>query len=305
MGTFRQISIFLQLAKTLHFGRTAQQLGISQAALSKEISQLENSIGFRLFNRSNKWNVTLTEAGKVYFQQLKNLPNTLTQARERARRTAAGEAGTLTIAVANMVYDYLHLGDLLRQLHDMYPDIRLFIRDHQGSPPVIEQIKNGQVDIGFLAVNNLGNPIPGLSQRKMLSLPLYLAIPSDHPLARRSNLLIEDFRNCQFILPPAEQAPWLRNYFETFFIQHCGQLPLVAQEAMGLRATRQLVSAGLGVGVVVKPPESDERENIVYCSMPFDLQRIIVAAWDENNQSQALKNILALLNRSSCKAPLG
>ncbi|MBR7145586.1 MAG: LysR family transcriptional regulator [Lentisphaeria bacterium] len=299
MATFREIEIFLKLAEELHFGKTALLLGITQAALSKEIGKLESSLDCRLFDRSDKWNIRLTAAGKAYYDAIKGLPELLRKADEHARRAARGEHGMLTISVANMVYDHLQFGGILQKMHEKYPAVKLLVRDSQNSPQVYGQILSGEVDIGFLAVNNLGNPEQNLQQLKLLELPISFAIPATHPLAQKEDLKITDFKNANFILPSARYVPWLRKQFEDFFFQHCSRLPIVEQEALGLRATRQLVSAGLGIGLVVKPGTVDERENIVYREVDLMIKRIIIAAWDENNQSRTLKNFLKMLKKGT------
>lgn len=299
MATFREIEIFLKLAEELHFGKTALLLGITQAALSKEIGKLESSLDCRLFDRSDKWNIRLTAAGKAYYDAIKGLPELLRKADEHARRAARGEHGMLTISVANMVYDHLQFGGILQKMHEKYPAVKLLVRDSQNSPQVYGQILSGEVDIGFLAVNNLGNPEQNLQQLKLLELPISFAIPATHPLAQKEDLKITDFKNANFILPSARYVPWLRKQFEDFFFRHCSRLPIVEQEALGLRATRQLVSAGLGIGLVVKPGTVDERENIVYREVDLMIKRIIIAAWDENNQSRTLKNFLKMLKKGT------
>jgi DNA-binding transcriptional LysR family regulator len=103
MATIRQIEIFLQLAENLHFGRTAEKLGITQAALSKEIRNLEQSLNCRLLDRSDKWNIQLSAAGRAYFSKVKNLPQQLDLAQKSAMRASRGETGTLAIAVTSMV----------------------------------------------------------------------------------------------------------------------------------------------------------------------------------------------------------
>ena len=299
MATIREIEIFLKLAEELHFGRTALQLGITQAALSKEIGKLETSLDCRLFDRSDKWHIQLTAAGKAYLQEIKSLPIVLNNARVHAQQASRGESGTLVISVANLVYDHLHLGDILQKMHEKYPAVKLMVRDSQNSPQVYEQVLSGQTDIGFLAVNNMTNMEQGVQQFKLLELPISLAVPGNHPLAQKDYLRITDLKNVNFILPPAKHVPWLRQQFDKYFFERCGSYPIVEQEALGLRAIRQLVSAGLGIGLTVKPGTVDKRENIVYKDSDFELKRIVIAAWNENTQSRALKNFLRILKKGS------
>ena len=298
MATIREIEIFLKLAEELHFSKTALLLGITQAALSKEINKLENSLECQLFDRSDKWNIQLTAAGKAYYEKIKGLPELLSGAREHARRAARGEHGMLSISVANMVYDYLQLGNILKKMHEKYPAVNLQVRDCQGAPYVYKQVRDGEADIGFLAVNNLVDLDQSFQHIKLLELPICFAIPAQHPLAQKVELKITDLKNANFILPSAKFVPWLRKQFEEFFYRHCGTYPTVEVEALGLRATRQMVSANLGIGLVVKPAVEDERENIVYRNADMMIKRIIIAAWDESNHSRTLKNFLKILKKS-------
>lgn len=295
MATIRQIEIFLHLAEVLHFNRAAEELNITQAALSKEISSLEKSLNCRLFDRSDRWAIKLTAAGAAYQACVAAIPGELAAAENAALRAARGETGQLAIAVANLVYDYVKLEGFFRAMHEKYPEVKIIIRDCQGSPMVYDQVRSGQADIGFLAINSNGNYAAELRKISLKELPLSLAFPPDHPLAGKKNLQIEDLANCNFILPPMGLAPWLRKNFEELFIQHCGKAPLVEQEALGLRATRQLVAAGLGIGVMIPPAEKTSTEKITYRPIPTDFRRIIVAAWDPANQSQILKNFVKLM----------
>lgn len=297
MATIREIEIFLRLADELHFGKTASSLGITQAALSREIGKLENSLACRLFDRSDKWNIRLTAAGKAYYAAVKNLPETLNNANNAALQASRGESGTLSIAVANLVYDHLPLGEILRKMHEKYPAVKLLIRDCQGSPHVYSQLNSHEADIGFLAVNNLGNPDSLYQHRKLLELPMSFLIPAQHPLAYKKDLKIEDFKNINFILPPEKYVPWLRKQFEQFFMEKCGTPPIVEQEALGMHATYQLVAAGLGVGLLAKPGSSTVHKNIVFREVDFPLRRIIVAAWNAGNHSHTLKNFLRILKK--------
>lgn len=63
----RQLKYFAKTAQVMHFSRAAGELGIAQSALSQQIKLLETEIGCRLFDRSNKWKITLTEAGESLY----------------------------------------------------------------------------------------------------------------------------------------------------------------------------------------------------------------------------------------------
>ena len=69
--TIQDITCFLKLAETLNYTKTAEELFISQPAVTRHINSLEDELGVKLFDRSVKRNITLTEAGKIYFDGIK------------------------------------------------------------------------------------------------------------------------------------------------------------------------------------------------------------------------------------------
>src|SRR5260370_1236980 len=92
----RQIRSFLSIAETLHFGRTAELIHISQPALSLQIRALEEDIGVRLFER-NRRKTTLTAAGFAFRDDAGAALSQLEQAIRRARLAASGKVGLLRI----------------------------------------------------------------------------------------------------------------------------------------------------------------------------------------------------------------
>jgi len=96
----RQIRSFLSIAETLHFGRTAELIHLSQPALSLQIRALEEEVGVRLFER-NRRKTTLTAAGVVFRDDAGRALSQLNEATRRARLAASGKTG--------IVEDRLHL----------------------------------------------------------------------------------------------------------------------------------------------------------------------------------------------------
>ncbi|MBQ9804557.1 MAG: LysR family transcriptional regulator [Lentisphaeria bacterium] len=294
MATFKQIRNFLTLAQELHFARAAETLGISQAALSAEIRKLEQDVGCQLFDRSDRWQIRLTDAGSAYLQHISPLPELLDNAREAAKRAVRGETGELSIVVANTVYDSLDVGRLFRRMHDKYPQVKLKIQDRLSSPQSAELVRTGEFDAGLLAYFHQSSSVDGLRYKKIMDTKIAFAFPASHPLARKKHLRPEELCKCSFVMPPRAEAPLLRSNFDEFFISKCHTAPQISHEAVGLHAIRQLVRAGLGVSLI---PVDNREKNIVFRSEPVSgLQRSIIIAWDGNNHSSALHNFISLVD---------
>ncbi len=299
MVTLRQLQNFLVLAEELHFARAAQRLGISQAALSNEIKKLENSIGCQLFDRSDRWMIRLTEAGAIYLRQVKGVPEIMNDAGQLARKASRGENGTISIAVSGLIYAYIDIGQLCRNMLYKYPEVKLRIYDTLVSPATADLVRSGKCDIGFFASSNISQLPENLEFRKLNMIPLSFAIPAAHPLAHKKDLKIQDFKNSHFIFPPAEETPRLRKHFESFFFKHCQCAPLIVHEVAGVNGSLQLVRAGLGIALIPRPLTNLSEKGVVLRDVPIGIDRFVVAAWDEHNSSVVLRNFISMLNYPS------
>src|SRR6201997_4843389 len=98
----RHLRYFVAVGEEEHYGRAAQRLHLAQPALSRQIRDLEEEIGFRLFDRLPR-GVKLSAAGKLFLSDARRILQDVDEARRRAERVALGEAGTLRIGVATAV----------------------------------------------------------------------------------------------------------------------------------------------------------------------------------------------------------
>ena len=295
MITLKQLTDFAVLAEELHFARAAERLGISQAALSNEIKKLENSVGCQLFDRSDRWMIKLTEAGDIYLRQTKDIPELMETSAQLARKAARGETGTLSIGVAGLIYDFVDIGQLCKNMLQKYPEVKIRIYDTLVSPAAAALLRSGKCDISFFATSNISRSLENLNYKKIVDIQLSFAIPASNPLAHKKNLKIQDLKTSHFILPPPEEAPRLRTHFENFFLKHCKCAPLIVHEAAGSNGSLQLVAAGLGIALIPRMPSKIISKNIVMRRLPMEIDRCTVAAWDESNSSRVLRNFIALL----------
>jgi DNA-binding transcriptional LysR family regulator len=182
----RDVEIFLTLAEELHFGRTAERLRVSQARVSQSIKQQERRIGGALFERSSR-HVRLTPLGERLRDRLRVGYREITAGVDEAIAAARGQVGTLTVGTFDTHHQEIAaVLDLFRQRH---PQCELRLREILPSDP-IGPIRAGRVDIGVLWL-----PVrePDLTVGQVLyTEPLVLTVASDHPLAGRDRVEMED-----------------------------------------------------------------------------------------------------------------
>src|SRR5580765_7451191 len=117
----RQVRSFLSIAETLHFGRTAELIHLSQPALSHQIRTLEEEVGVRLFER-NRRKTTLTAAGSAFRDEAAAALSQLEQAIRRARLAASGKLGLLRIGLVSTVGSEI-VPNIVRQFRKSNPEV--------------------------------------------------------------------------------------------------------------------------------------------------------------------------------------
>lgn len=183
----RDLEIFLTLAARLHFGRTADELRVSQARVSQTIKKMERRIGAPLFERTSR-RVELTPIGRRLRDDLKPAVRQIQEGLDRAISAARGGAGVLTVAFeAPPVADIV--AGLFDTFHDRLPDCEVRIREADFTDP-FAMLRRGEADV---LVAQFPIDEPGLTSGPvLLTEPLVLAVPTRHPFARKKAVSLED-----------------------------------------------------------------------------------------------------------------
>ncbi|WP_419998393.1 LysR substrate-binding domain-containing protein [Streptomyces boninensis] len=200
----RDIEIFLRLAEELHFGRTAEQLHISQARVSQSIAKQERRIGAALFERTSR-KVTLTPIGARLRDDLQDGYDRIQAGLDSAVEAARGTAGTLRLGlIGAQGYD---LAPLTRAFRARHPGCELIFREVPFSDP-FTQLRAGEVDL-----QSMWLPVrePDLTVGPLvLSEPMWLMTDDAHPLAARESVTLEDLADCTLPrIPDAAPAYWV------------------------------------------------------------------------------------------------
>src|SRR3981189_897659 len=92
----RHLRYFVAVGEEQHYGRAAQRLRVAQTALSRQIQDLEEEIGFELFDRLPR-GVKISEAGRIFLEDARRILQQVNEATARAQRVAGGQSGTLRV----------------------------------------------------------------------------------------------------------------------------------------------------------------------------------------------------------------
>jgi DNA-binding transcriptional LysR family regulator len=286
----RHLRYAVAIADTLHFGQAAERLRISQPPLSQQIKQLEDELGVKLFHRTNR-QVRLTEAGKMFIEEARLILAQAEHAGRVAARVDAGERGQLIIGVAGPADAQIFV-DALRLFGKRHPEVRVVARN-MSTADQIQAIREKRLHAGFVVP-----PVddPELAVETILRRPIAIALPSNHRLANRAKVPLQELAGESHVMFARALSP---AFFDAIAsaCRTAGFNLKVVHEVDNLYTACALVAAGLGVcfvpsgiqepksrQIVLRPlmpslPDVDSSLALAYRRDPLcDLVRQIVAA---------------------------
>ncbi len=238
--TLRQLKVFEAVARLQAFTRAAEELHLSQPAVSMQVKQLEENVGLPLFEQVGK-KIFLTEAGREMFHYSRVIAQQLEEAGEVIEALKGAHRGTLDISVASTAN---HFGArLLANFKASYPDVSIRF-DVTNRETLIRQLLENKKDLVIM-----GKPPPDMEVEAEVFMdnPLVVVAHTRHPLVGQRNIPAEALRNRPFVV--REPGSGTRIIMERYFSNH--DLPFEpAMEMTSNEAIKQSVEAGLGLAVV-------------------------------------------------------
>jgi DNA-binding transcriptional LysR family regulator len=199
----RQLRYAVALAETLHFGRAARRLYLTQSALSQQIARLERELGTTLFDRSSH-HVRLTPAGEVLVERARRLLADVDAVHSDVLAAAEGQRGTLRVGVfAEAAAELTPL--ILDGASQALPGVRLVVRELSMTDQV-RQLLEGDVDVAILHP-----PVdtPEVHVEVLFEEPRVALVRSDHALASSRTARVADLLDEPFALAaPGAPDKW-------------------------------------------------------------------------------------------------
>jgi DNA-binding transcriptional LysR family regulator len=281
----RQIRSFLSVAETLHFGRTAALIHISQPALSLQIRALEEEIGVPLFER-NRRKTILTEAGLAFRKDAAAALSQLDLAVRSSRLAAEGKLGFLRIGFI-FTAGFEIVPGIVRRFRSLNPEVELSLRSIPTATQV-RMLEAGSLDIGFLRL-----PIgehPALEVRTVHREAFVIVVPRSHKLAKKKRVRLRDVSGENFVIYERSYAP---GFHDLIFgmLRDAGVVPHVAQTAAEVATLISLVDAEIGITILPASAVKYNVASVVACDIADSVPPSEIAlACDKRLRAPALDN---------------
>ncbi|MEE1939358.1 LysR family transcriptional regulator [Streptomyces sp. TRM 70361] len=239
-----RLAQFVAVARHEHVTRAAGGLGVPQSTLSRAMARLEEDLGVDLFSRRGR-TVSLTPAGRTFLTSVERALGAVEQAAEAVRADADPATGKVAFGFLH-TFGFETVPGLIRSFRADHPRVR-FSLIQTYSEAMVERLRAGDLDLC------LTSPIPeapDLVVRRLGEQRLRLAVPEDHPLARRRRVRLAEAAEEPFIT--LEPGYGLRRIFDALCAE-AGFRPRIAFEGEEAETLRGLVAAGLGVALLPPP----------------------------------------------------
>ncbi len=289
--TILQIKYFITVAKSLSFTKAAEQLFISQPALSRHIRNMEEELNIQLFVRTNS-GIRLTPAGSALYLGMQNLYGNYIGLVEKAEKIQQGLSGFLRIGIL----DETNTADFLPQVYQAltrdYPNVDL--RLQTGSFHFLtSELYSGKLDLVF----NLQFEV----QQKESIVYQYVSRSKDHivmsrfhPLARKEHVTLSDVRSEPFVLISPEDNPESAPLILALCKEH-GFVPKV-HYAQTLGEQILWITAGMGVSILDSRSNLKLNPDLKFYEFESNWDPSLVVAWNQHNYNPLISVFVKALN---------
>jgi DNA-binding transcriptional LysR family regulator len=266
----RRLRYFVAVAEQLNFRRAARSLGISQPAVTKQISALEAELGLDLFDRDGSRIVARTPAGDNYLADAQRILFELDDAARSAREIAEGKNGRLRLAVGEDATSQI-LASILATWRSRLPQVDLDLSELADGRLVNALLKH---DIDMALV------VPPVEEASIMVEPLweeawFVALPLAHELAAYDRLTCAELANVGLILAQSRRGPDGHEHIREAF-RSAGLSPHVVARPRRRSTMVMLSAAGIGATFVPASMAATSIPGVV--TRPFDAAPVIIAA---------------------------
>ena len=284
----RHLKYFLAVAEDLHFRKAAERLYISQPGLSRQIRQMEEDLGIKLFERHNR-KVRLTKAGEYLQKELTRNLNNLDRIISYAKLINDGMNGELRLGYVGSAMQKI-IPELLLRFSQKYPNVTFSLNEMENNQQ-IHSLLNEEIDIGFVRVERVPR---GLEIHPLFEDTFSLVLPEDHHIEKSSYQNLAQLKDEPFIL---FDASYSESYYEKVMqiFDGFGFTPIVSHYTVNAASIFRLVENGFGVSIIPTSLKLGYDMRVKFIELKDIPQRTTLkAVWNSDNTNPALRYLLNL-----------
>jgi len=291
-----QLKYFVAVAEHQSFTKAATQYYISQTAITQQVQALEETIGLKLIDRGTR-PVSLTPGGAVFLSEAKAILQRMETALQRSHEASSGLTGSLRIGYTKG-YEQSDLPRKLKEFHQQFPNVLLTCYRND-SDTLAAGLLRTEYDIIFTWDSTDIRQEDSLHIQLVETVPLYVAMYANHPLAEKAQLSRQDLREDRILfMSPATDG---NSYGDSYYVQlyqKSGYQPNILLSTSDYESILMMIAAEEAISVMPKYciGRIQSIDNIVFRPLYGEGEtEEILAVWQKKNQNPILKHFVANL----------
>lgn len=289
----KRMRVLKEVAVQGSFSAAADALAYTQSAVSQQIAALERETGTVLVDRSAR-GVRLTDAGRALVAHTDVILARLADAEAELEAIAGLRGGRLRL-VSFPSAGATIMPRAIARFRAAHPQVELTLQPEEPDDG-LGRLKAGECDIALtIEAPNRRPPEDGIERTHLLDDPLYIAMPEDHPLARKPNLRLADLADDAWMLGSTSRCPDTRILVEA--CQRAGFEPRIAFHSDDYLAIQGFVAAGVGVCLLPDLALISVRDDVVIRSLgakaPY--RRVLATTLEDGYRAPATQAMLEVL----------
>ncbi len=240
----RHLRYFIAAAEQENVSRAALKLHVSQPGISRQIRDLEEEIGFKLFERSAK-SLKLTKAGRIFLTEARAVLQRADDAVKTARAAANKPGGELHVGYAPSLTVRI-LPQALRVFQEKYPEVRVVLHDFS-TEEMLTGVREGKLQVA-LTVQPKAKLMRDLDFKLLARYAMSVAVAPKHRLAKLKSVTLAELAEEPLIGYSRTEYPEYHSHLARIFAP--GRIPEVVEEHDGIASIVAAVESGRGFALV-------------------------------------------------------
>ncbi|MDQ7735673.1 LysR family transcriptional regulator [Halomonas sp. SpR1] len=288
----RQIRYFCEVVDAGGGSAAAKRLFVAPTAISAQLALLEQTLGGELFDRATR-PMQLTSLGKFFYPRAKELLLQASRLEQEAKQVANGSGGWLGVGFIRSALFSL-LPSVIKSYREEHPEVHLdlveVLSEYQE-----EKLRQHRIDIGISRFIGMFEQHADMHYDVIINDPFMVALPIDHPLAKRDAFSIGAFDQLPFILYPKDtRSPFGQKILN--YLEERGVRPAVVHDAIEIHTALALVGAGLGGTLVSGSITANNRSDVVFLPVDdIDISTTLVAVTRKGEMNPLLEGFIHML----------
>jgi DNA-binding transcriptional LysR family regulator len=286
----RHLRYFLAVAEHQSFRKASQALRISHPSLCAQIIDLEQEVGARLFERTNR-HVFLTVPGHTFLAGARRTLKCAIQTVEKTQQASKGHHDPLRIANVGLICPSL-LAQLIRAFRERYLTVQISVLQQNKLAGIEAVLEKGGLCIGCLAPESKSRRIGTLKSWVVATGPVGVAVAKTHGNNKNSPAKLKDFANETFLILDPKYAPgyldWVRSVFRQTRFDPAKMLAVDSAESFFT-----LLAAGAGIALLSPLHFEGRREGVSFRKLTETIADFPLSLmWDQKRASPLVNNFL-------------